>query len=545
MPAADTARLVDRLRAPGCFPHPVAAVEVLETHISWVVLAGDFAYKLKKPVHLDFVDFSTLELRRHFCEEELRLNRRTAPDLYLAVVPVTGTPDAPVVSGSGVAIEHAVKMRRFPQDALLDRVAKAGALTAAHVEAFAGSVARFHASVARAGGNVIFGSPAEVLAEAVGNFTLLEAIDGLPDTRAPRRELRAWTGRECARLEETIAHRRRDGFVRECHGDLHLGNVALLRGEPVAFDAIEFNEAFRWIDVMNEVAFPVMDLFHHGLPRQANRFLDAYLDATGDYAGLAVLRFYLVYRAMVRAKVSCIRAHQAGVGDAERTRSAAAYRGHLDLASRLARPAAPALIAMHGLAGSGKSSVSQELVGALGAVRLRSDVERKRLHGLPASARTWSEPGQGLYSGEADRLTYGSLAKLAGECLAAGYAVVVDATFLSRSWREAFREIAGDHGARFALVGCTAPLEVLRARVQRRSREGTDASEAGLAVLERQLAGVEPLGDDELPDAMLVDTSAGGGLPAGVLGSLAQRLALEVAGPGEAGKGSAPRQSDG
>ena len=545
MQDADAARLVERLRAPGCYSHPAAAVEVLETHISWVVLAGDFAYKIKKPVHLDFVDFSTLERRRHCCEEELRLNRRTAPDLYLEVVPITGTVDAPVVHGSGAALEHAVKMRRFAQEALLDRVAQGGALTEVHVDAFARSVAAFHGRVARAGGNVAFGSPAEVLAEATGNFTLLEAIDELPDTRARRQVLRDWTGRECARLEEAIAHRRRDGFVRECHGDLHLGNVALLAGEPVAFDAIEFNAAFRWIDVMNEVAFPVMDLFHHGLPRLAHRFLDAYLDATGDYAGLAVLRFYLVYRAMVRAKVSCIRAHQAGVADADRERSAAAYRGHLDLAGRLARPAAPALIAMHGLAGSGKSSVSQELLEALGAVRVRSDVERKRLHGLAAQARTGSAPGAGLYSAAADRLTYGRLAALAGECLAAGYPVIVDATFLSRSWREAFRDIARDRGARFALVGCTAPLEMLRARVECRSREGIDASEAGLAVLERQRAGVEALGDDELPDAVLVDTSAGKGLPAGVLESLAQRLALDVAGPGETGLGEVQRQRDG
>jgi aminoglycoside phosphotransferase family enzyme/predicted kinase len=545
VPDADAARLVERLRSPSCYSHPAAAVSVLETHISWVVLAGDFAYKFKKPVRLDFVDFSTPGLRQRYCEEELRLNRRTAPDLYLAVVPVTGTPDAPVVGGSGVAIEHAVKMRRFPQEALLDRVARAGALTVAHVDAFARSVARFHANVARAGGNVAFGSPAEVLAEATGNFTLLEEIDELPDTRAPRQELRAWTGHECARLEETITHRRRDGFVRECHGDLHLGNVALIAAEPVAFDAIEFNEALRWIDVMNEVAFPVMDLVHHGLPRLAHRFLDTYLEATGDYAGLAVLRFYLVYRAMVRAKVSCIRAHQAGVADGVRERSAAAYRGHLDLAGRLARPAAPALVAMHGLAGSGKSSVAQELVEALGAVRLRSDVERKRLHGLEAHARTGSAPGAGLYTAAADRLTYARLAELAGECLAAGYPVVVDATFLSRSWREAFRDIARDRSARFALVGCTAPLELLRARVESRSREGADASEAGLAVLERQLAGVEPLGDDELPDAVLVDTSAGSGLPAGVLESLARRLALEVIRPGAAGAGKMPRERDG
>jgi predicted kinase len=182
---------------------------------------------------------------------------------------------------------------------------------------------------------------------------------------------------------------------------------------------------------------------------------------------------------------------------------------------------------MHGLAGSGKTSVSQALVEALGAVRVRSDVERKRLHGLHSDARSASAPGEGLYTSAADRLTYGRLAELAGQCLAAGYPAVVDATFLSRNWREAFRELARDRGARFALVGCAAPREMLRARVERRSREGTDASEAGLAVLERQLAAVEPFGDDELPDAILVDTSSGDGLPASALESLLERLGLE------------------
>lgn len=520
--------LAERLRSPGCFPHPVGKVELLETHISWVLLAGDYAYKVKKPVSLGFVDFSTLESRRRYCEEELRLNRRTAPDLYLDVVPVTGSEEAPAIGGPGPAIDHAVKMRRFPQEALLDRVARAGELTSAHVQALARSVAAFHAQAARADPPSIHGSPQAVLADALGNFAALEAIDGLAGTRPSREDLRRWTEGECARLEAELARRHREGCVRECHGDLHLGNVALLDGRPVAFDAIEFNEAFRWIDVMNEVAFPVMDLFHHGLPRLAHRFLDAYLDATGDYAGLEVLRFYLVYRAMVRAKVSCIRAHQAGAGGDERERSAHAYRGHLALAGRLSRRAAPALVAMHGIAGSGKSTVAAQLVEALGAVRVRSDVERKRLAGLPADARTGSQPGAGLYTADSDRLTYGRLAELATTCLAAGYAVIVDATFLSRSWREAFRDLARDRGARFVLIGCTAPMEVLRARVVLRSREGRDPSEAGLAVLARQAAGVEPLGDDELPDAVLVDTSEAAGLPADLVAALGRRLDLPV-----------------
>jgi aminoglycoside phosphotransferase family enzyme/predicted kinase len=529
-----SAGLVERLRSPECYAHAAGEVELLETHISWVLLAGEYAYKIKKPVSLGFVDFSTLAMRRFYCEEELRLNVRTAPGIYLEVVPVTGTPERPVMGGEGEAFEYAVKMRRFPQEALLDRVAKAGLLDAALVEAFARSVAQFHANVARAGGDGAFGSPAAVLAEAVDNFAQLELLDALDGTRADRQWLASWTLREFNRLQTHFARRKREGFVRECHGDLHLGNVALLEGAPVPFDAIEFNESFRWIDVMNEVAFPAMDLFHHGLASLAYRFLDAYLDATGDFGGLRLLRFYVVYRAMVRAKVSCIRAHQPGVDGQDRERSASAYRGHLELARRLARPPVPALVVMHGLSGSGKTTVSQALVESLGGVRLRSDVERKRLHGLPAAAHTGSAPGEGLYTPQADRTTYGRLSALAGEVLDAGWPAIVDAAFLKRAWREMFREFARERGVPFVLVACAAPEEVLRERVARREREGHDASEAGLAILERQFAAIEPLAADELDSAVIVGAKDIGEAMEEVVNNLVIRLGAGVDERGEA-----------
>jgi len=515
-----SAEFVERLRSPACYAHPAGEVELLETHISWVLLAGDYAYKIKKPVSLGFADFSTLAARRFYCEEELRLNARTAPDIYLEVVPVTGTPANPVMGGEGEAIDYAVRMRRFPQEALLDRIAKSGRLDAGVVEAFARSVAVFHAGVARAGGDGAFGSTAAILAEAVDNFAQLELLDALDDTRANRQWLASWTLREFNRLGPHFARRKHDGFVRECHGDLHLGNVAMLDGAPVPFDAIEFNESFRWVDVMNEVAFPAMDLFHHGLAGLAHRFLDAYLDATGDFGGLRLLRFYLVYRAMVRAKVSCIRAHQAGVDARDRERSTGAYRGHLELARRLACPPRPALVVMHGLSGSGKTTVSQARVEPLGGVRLRSDVERKRMHGLAAGARTASTPGEGLYTPQRNRATYGRLAALAGEVLDAGWPAIVDAAFLKRAWREMFREFARERGVPFVLVACAAPEEALRERVARREREGRDASEAGLAILERQLASIEPLAADELDSAVIADAQRLGD----ILDSVGKRL---------------------
>jgi len=502
----EEAALVARLRSPGCYPHATTGVELLETHISWVLLAGDFAYKIKKPVSLGFADFSTLAARRRFCEAELRLNRRTAPGLYVDVVAISNGAAGPVFGGAGPAIEYAVRMRRFPQEALLDRVARQGLLTAGHVDDLAAAMAAFHEGIARQRGEGPYGSPAEVLAEARGNFAQVAALDTDPRTQGLRDELAAWTESVAERREGDFAHRKFAGFVRECHGDLHLGNVALLDGKPVAFDAIEFNEAFRWIDVMNEVAFPVMDLHHHGLPHLARRLLDAYLAATGDYAGLRVLRFYLVYRAMVRAKVACIRAAQPGLPLPEREAVAAEYRGHLALAQRLARPGPAVMVAMHGLSGAGKTAVSQRLLELLGAVRVRSDVERKRLHGMAAQQRSGSATGGGIYTAADDRLTYSRLAALADECLAAGHPVIVDATFLERRWRELFREFARERGVPFVLLACAAPEAVLRSRVASRERAGRDASEAGLAVLEQQIARLEPLEIDEVEDAIILDT---------------------------------------
>ena len=364
-------RLVEALTEPGRYPHPVERVEVLQTHISYVLLAGDYAYKIKKPVDLGFLDFTTLEARRQCCGEELRLNRRTAPDLYLATVPITGSDSNPVLDGPGPAIEYAVKMRRFAQDALLDHVAREGKLTPSLVDAIAARLAEFHASIDVAGPGAPFGEPDHVVTPSRANFDHIERLIGNSPDVPQLERLRSWTERESARLAPTFTERKRGGFVRECHGDLHLGNIALIGNEPTPFDCIEFNADLRWIDVMNEVAFLVMDLADHRLPRLAIRCLNGYLEATGDYAGLAVLRFYLVYRAMVRAKVACIRAHQSGLAGKAKAAVEAEYRGYFRLAEDLTRAGKTALVLTHGLSASGKTTVAGVLAEQLGAIRGR------------------------------------------------------------------------------------------------------------------------------------------------------------------------------
>ncbi|HET7763964.1 MAG TPA: AAA family ATPase [Burkholderiales bacterium] len=517
-------RILAALHEPGCYPHPADRIELIETHISRVFLAGDYAYKVKKPVSLAFLDFGTLEARRFYCEEELRLNRRTAADLYLRVVPITRGPSGVRVDGEGEPIEYALEMRRFPQEALADSLARRRGLGAPQIDAIAAAVADFHAAIPAAPDGSEHGTPERVAATALASFTQLDAYVADAAQKEALGELREWTAREGERLRGVFAARKRDGFVRECHGDLHLGNIAFLEGRPVPFDCIEFDPALRWIDVINEVAFLAMDLFEHGLSPAAWRVLNAYLGATGDYAGVRVLRYYLVYRAMVRALVACIREHQPGsaVGQGRAHRE---FWTYLALARSLAAPRRPALMLMHGLSGSGKTTVSQTLLEELGAVRVRSDVERKRLHGLAAGARTRAGLSGGIYAPESTRLTYDRLKSAARDIVESGYRAIVDAAFLRRAERDAFRTLARDAGAAFLIVACEAPQEVLRERVATREKAARDASEAGAAVLDDQLATSEPLGENELACAVRVETRKGDAAAGAAVAEITERLA--------------------
>ncbi|MBX3623004.1 MAG: AAA family ATPase [Rhizobacter sp.] len=472
-----------------------AEVGLIETHLSWVLLTPRHAYKLKKPVQLGFVDFSTLPARQHACEEELRLNRRMAASLYLAVLPVRGPPQAPRLSGSGAPIDWVVKMRRFPDGALWSERLAAGRLGAAHVDAFAQRLAAFHAAAPVAHAGAGFGD-APLVADTVQQvYTRLEAIR----PGAAGEALGGWLAAQSTALAPVWQARLQDGFVRECHGDLHLANVVVLEragadDEVSAFDCLEFDPALRWIDVLSDTAFLVMDLWAHGRHDLAFRFLDTYLAHSGDHAGLPVLRHYMVYRALVRGLVSLLQG---------RERHATTY---LDLARTLATGTDPRLLITHGLPGSGKTHVSQGLLEAAGAIRLRSDVERKRLHGLAAFDDSHAQ-GLDIYTAAATERTFTHLHDLAAVALQAGYPVVVDAAFLKRAERDRFRGLARARGVPFTLLACQAPPEMLRERVQSRAARGDDASEAGVAVLDTLMRTQEPLQDDERRHTIEVDTT--------------------------------------
>ena len=499
--------LVRALGRPGAWPEalpPGASFEVIETHISTLLLAGDSAIKLKKPVALPFLDFSTPDLRRHFCEEELRINRRTAPDLYRAVLPVTGHVHAPRLGGDGPAIDWALWMRRFDNDQLYDRLARRGRLTAAHIDALAGAVAGFHAGLPPSPAG--YGSADVARRWALDNFASLRdpgTASALPD--AAREQLATLAGSSDSRLAgiaPLLERRRAGGAVAECHGDLHLGNIVQHEGRPLLFDAIEFNPELRHMDRLNDVAFTFMDLLDHGLPRLAWRLLSQYLERTGDYAGLPLLRWFAVDRALVRAKVALLSARQ--VPDSEARQAVAAAARRIALAYALAHPAPPQLIVTSGLSGSGKSTVALLLSGALGAVRIRSDVERKRLHGMAPTERP-ADPTR-LYNPRATADTYGRLVNAARAALDGGVSAVVDAAFLRRAERDAVRALGCERRVACTVVECTAPAELLTARIGQRQARQSDPSDADTGVLALQMRVREPLAPDE-DDALTFSTA--------------------------------------
>jgi aminoglycoside phosphotransferase family enzyme/predicted kinase len=500
--------LIQALTDRSVYEHPTTEITVLQTHISWVVLTGPYAYKIKKPVNFGFVDFSTLAKRHFFCQEELRLNRRLAPQLYLEVVAMYGTPARPHFHAGGAPIEYAVKMVQFAQDTLLSHLIDTGQLHGEHIDALAHQVSAFHARIATAEPLSRFGTLERISQPVQENFQhLFDAIDD-PIRQAHTRELEGWCQRTfAARCSDFIA-RKRDGFVRECHGDMHLGNMILLDGAVVIFDCIEFNEDLRWIDVASDVAFLIMDLEDRGRPDLAHRFLNGYLEATGDYGLLGLLPFSLTYRATVRAKVAGIRLRQSDVPPEEAEHVRQAFGSYLDLATRYTRPSRPRLVITHGVSGSGKTYSTQRLVEATGAIRIRSDVERKRLYGLAPVERSTGHSALNLYTPDTTQRTYERLAQHAARAVQAGYTAIVDATFLTRAQRDAFRRLAAQLGVPFTILAFHAHPETLQRRVVHRSTQADDASDADLAVLHRQLAALEPLTDAEQGSTVTVDTAA-------------------------------------
>jgi len=473
-------------------------VELVETHISWVFLVGELAYKVKKPVKLDFLDFSTPALRKHFCEEELRLNRRFAPQIYLGLSMIVATADGLAVDRPGEVVEHAVRMRRFDRREELDALLARDAVTVAELERFGAGLAARHEASPTAGPEQAWATPERTLEACRENFAELHRLHQDPRQRRVG-QLEEWTEAHFQSLLPSLARRQAAGRYRECHGDLHCANVVRYEGELCAFDALEFDPGLHWIDVASDLAFLTMDLRARGHDELAAGLLDGWLTTGGDFGALGPLRFYEVYRALVRAKVASIRLSQSPAGGARREQELERY---LSAAERTAARPAPRLVAMAGVSGTGKSWLAARLLAPLDAIRVRSDVERKRLCGLVADA----DSEGGIYTPEITRRTYARLGELAAAALRDGFSVIVDAANLRRDERQALRGVAASAGVPFHLLWLSASPAKLDARIRDRVSVGGDPSEADASVMARQLQFAQPPGEDERGDTLFIDS---------------------------------------
>lgn len=491
--------LIKALHAAGPYSHAIDSVRLVETHISWVLLTGRYAYKIKKPVNFGFLDFSTLEKRRFFCTEEIRLNRRLAADIYLEVVPIIGTPNDPKIGGAGDAIEYAVKMVQFSEGALLSELAEYKKLNTEEIDQIAGIVADFHQIIEQAYGDSPYGNAPDIKHWFDENFVQIRPLLEKTQDRQQLQAIQDWGDDEWNRKSELMQLRKQQGFVRECHGDLHLSNITLIDGKITLFDCIEFNPKLRWIDVISEAAFLMIDLLYFGYEGFAFRFLNRYLQNTGDYQSLGLIRYYLVYRALVLAKVSILRMQQCQ--DSDQLQARARFTAFMNLAERFTRTASPVLMITHGYSGSGKSTFAALLAETIGALQLRSDMERKRLFGYRPQDNTGSDIDSGIYTQEAGMKTYLRLADLAKSVLDAGFPVIVDATFLEIGQRDKFRTIAAALAVPFVILDFKVPDEELVRRIRLRNN---DASEATVEVLHQQQQFAQPLSFEESTHAISI-----------------------------------------
>lgn len=455
--------------------HNGCAVRVIETHGAMVFLAGDRAIKLKRAVWFPYMDFSTLERRREFCHAELALNRRTAPQIYRDALPVTRGPDGCLaLGGDGTVVDWVVVMQRFDEDGLFDRLAQRNALDVAVMERLADEVARFHAKADALPETEFADTFAQVIA---GNTRNLEAAAPAVFDPAKVAVLDNQSRTFLAQHRGLLAARARDGYVRRCHGDLHLRNICMIDDAPVLFDCIEFNDAFATIDVFYDLAFLLMDLEHRALRSFGNAVLNRYLARTGDYGALPLLPLFMSVRAAVRAHVGVAIAdkqHDA----AEQARQRAEAVTYLDLAIALLRPAPPTLLAVGGLSGSGKSTLARalapELGRAPGAVVVRSDVIRKQLSGIDLFARLPED----AYTPDSSQAVFRRIAEICGDALAAGFWAIADGVYRNAGERATIAGVAGQADAPFLGFWLDVSPDVQEARVSHRTGDVSDASVA-------------------------------------------------------------------
>lgn len=494
---------------PEFYPHPVTQdIELVQTHVSFVLLTGEFVYKLKKPVDFGFLDYSTLEKRRHFCNEELRMNQRGAPGIYLNVLRIFQNGDRFVLGDKlaekspeeGEIVEYALKMKQFPPNCLFVDLLDRGELTDALMERLGSIVADYHANAPTNEEILEFGTVEQIRQAIDDNYRYTENYIGRVQTRRQFEETKAYSDRTFDRHRDWFESRVRQRKIRECHGDLHLRNIALDGDQILLFDCIEFNKPFRFVDVMYDVAFTVMDCEARGRGDLGNAFLNTYIERTGDWEGLRVLPLYLSRQAYVRAKVTSFLLDDEAVSEAEKANAAKTASEYYRLAWKYTQSHSGKILMMSGLSGSGKSTTAGEVARRLGAIQVRSDAVRKHLAGIPLDERGSDE----IYTADMSRRTYDRLAELGAMLAKLGWTVILDAKYDRREWRKMVFDRAESASLPVQILHCTAPMSLLRDRLDRRTGDIADATADLLA---SQQAKAEGFTEAEKAKVVEIDTT--------------------------------------
>lgn len=485
--------LINNLLDPACYPHEVSELKLIETHIAWLITTGDYVYKIKKPVNFGFLDFTTLEQRKFFCEEELRLNQRMSSDLYLEVVSIGGPENSPHIGQTDHPIEYAVKLRQFEGGQLLSELLTKDQFDPSWLEQLADKIADFHARAPIVSPDSRWGEADSIRQLAEDNYQQINRSLLSPAQQQELTRLEQISAERFSALKHLLKARKRDGFVRECHGDLHLGNITLSDGHLIVFDCIEFNLEFRWIDRIADLAFLMMDLEARGHQRWANRCLNRYIEKSGDFSGFLLLPHYKAFRSMVRAKVAML-GEQPNWEEFDR---------YIALTTRYSQPPKPLLILMHGCSGTGKSYLAAQLAERINAIEVRNGIERQRIYRELALRGDHIE----LYGADMDTRTYIRVEEITELLMRAGQTVILDATFLKQRVRQRFEKLAERYDYPLRIIHCEAPEEVIRERLARRLTESKRSSDADISIYQQQQVRNEPLSEAEQALTLNADTT--------------------------------------
>jgi uncharacterized protein len=506
--------LIQQMLTPDFYPHLVTMpIQLMQTHASYVLLTGEFAYKLKKPVNFGFLDYSTVDKRQHFCNEEIRLNQRGAKELYLEVVAIGKQGNNYYLGNDGEIVDYAVKMVQFPQEILLSNMFEAGTMTIEQIEAMGAVVAQFHANAQTNEYISSFGEVAQIRQSIDDNYRHTEPYIGLAQTQPQFTQTKAYTDRFLLERDILFNERRTGGFIRECHGDLHLRNICQWQSKILLFDCIEFNEPFRYVDTMYDIAFAVMDLEARGRKDFANRFLNTYAEQTGDWEGLQVLPFYLSRQAYVRAKVTSFLLDDPAISETDRQAAAKTAGDYYHQAwAYTQNTSTPKLIMLSGLSGAGKSTLGKRMAMELGGIHLRSDAVRKHLGGISLL----SKGDASLYTPEMTARTYQRVLELGAKLALQGLTVIFDAKYDRRELRAAVINLAADRGIPLQIIHCTAPLAILRDRLAHRTGDIADAT---VDLLASQQAAWEDFTPAERGYVTTIDTTQDVSFPVWIVNS--------------------------